>query len=117
HHDAGRCEYPFALCPGMVPGNVDHQVVGLAAAGEILSGVVDDPVRAKSAGGLHVSGATDGGDLRPERFRDLYSESSHPSGSAVDQHPLTWSNASGIAQRLQRPDGCNWDGGSLVKGD
>src|SRR5467141_2794799 len=99
----------------MVPGNVDDQIVGLAAAGEILSGIVDDLVRSKSSGGLRVSRATDGCDVRPERLRDLHGESSHPSGSAVDQHPLTLSNASVIARRLQGRDGCNWDGGSLLK--
>src|SRR5712691_5066268 len=101
----------------MVPGYVDHQVVGLAAAGEVLAGVVDDRVRAKRAGGLYVSRATDGGDVGPERLRDLHSETTHPSGSAVDHHLLTLSNASVIAQRLQRRDGCDRDGGSLLKGD
>src|SRR2546425_4390713 len=101
----------------MVPGDVDHQVVGHATAGEIVSGVVNDPIRAKRAGRLHVSRATDGGDVRSERFRDLHREITYASGSAVDQHPLTWSNASVVAQRLQRRDGCDRDGGSLLKGD
>src|ERR1700674_623976 len=101
----------------MVPGYVNHQVVGLAAAGEILSGVVNDHLGAKRAGGLHVSRATDGGDVRPERLRDLDGETTHPSGSAVDQHLLTLSKASVIAQRLQRRDGGNGDAGCLLKAD
>src|ERR1700730_15971339 len=101
----------------MVAGDIDHQVVGFGAAGEILPGVVNDLVRAKRAGALHVSRATDGGDVRTQSLGDLHGKTTHPSGSAVDQHLLTLSKASVIAQRLQGGDGCDRDGGSLLKGD
>src|ERR1700694_5971827 len=101
----------------MVPGDVDHQVVGFGAAGEILTCVINDPVRAQRASSLHVSWATYGGDVRPERLGDLHGETTHTSRSAVDQHLLTLLNASMIAECLQRRDGRDRDGGNLLKAD
>ena len=68
---------------------VEDDVVGLAALGEILLGVVDHLVRPNRAHELDIGGAADPGYFGAEVLRDLYRRRADATGSADDQDVVT----------------------------
>src|SRR5438270_12166926 len=66
---------------------------------------------------FQVPRATDGGQLRPKRLRDLHREGTYSSGGAVDQNLLSRLNVSLVAKTLQRGKSGHCDRGRLLEGD
>src|SRR6516162_8609066 len=101
----------------MVPDAVENDVVTSIPLGEILPGVIDDPVRADRPDHVHIPGTAYAGDVRAETLRDLHGERAHASGRAVDQRFLPWLKPSLVAEPLQRGDRGHRRGGRLLEGD
>src|SRR5439155_10222527 len=75
----------LAIRPRAVPCYVEHQVVTLPTAGEVLVRVVDDVVRAERADGVHIPRAAHADHLRSARLGDLDGKGAHAPARAVDQ--------------------------------
>src|SRR6266704_4571622 len=85
----------------MVPHAVENQVVTLFTFGEILAPVINDVIRPDGSDHLHIPRAAYSGHRCAERLGDLHSESTHTSGSAVNQDLLPRLNLSLAAKSLQ----------------
>ena len=66
---------------------------------------------------MDVSGAADSGDAGAKRFGNLYGESPHAPGGAVDEDVLACLNFAFIAKALQGGDAGDGDGRSLFPGE
>jgi hypothetical protein len=85
----------------MVSNTVEDQVITLPALGEILLGIVNDPIRADGSDHVHIPTAAHAGYICAEPLGNLHSERTHASRRTVDQHPLPRLNASAVAKTLQ----------------
>ena len=81
----------------MVPRDVEDEVVALAAPGEVLLRVVDDPVRADRPEHVELPGAVHGGHVRSVRLGELHGDGPHTPTRAVDQDRLSRLDPSLIA--------------------
>ena len=79
------CERALTLRPRVVPHEIQDEGVGLAAAREVLPGVVDDPVGADRAEHVELPGRINTGHDRSVRLGQLHRESPHGATRAVDQ--------------------------------
>jgi putative ABC transport system ATP-binding protein len=90
---------------GVPAGEVEDHLEALAAAGEVLAGVVDHVIRTKGADKLDVARAAHAGHLGTERLGDLHGEGADTARRAVDQHRIAGLHAADVAQALQGGDG------------
>src|SRR3990170_1729230 len=88
----------------MVPCHIEDQVIPLTLPGEVLPGVIYDPVCTDRSDHVHVPWATHPGHVRSERLGDLHGKRTHASRRAVDQDLLTRPNLSFVTQTLQSRD-------------
>jgi hypothetical protein len=88
----------------MIPYGVENQVVTLPAPGEILLGVINDPICADGSNHVHIPCTAYAGHIRAERLGDLHSERTHASRCTIDQDLLPGQNPSLIAKTLQGGD-------------
>src|SRR5438270_4935534 len=89
----------------MVTNEIEDQVVTLGAVREIFLSVVNHVIGSDGADKIDIARATNTGDFRAERFRDLHRESANASGRSVDQNLLTGLNVTFVAETLQCGDG------------
>src|SRR5919107_4587838 len=101
----------------MVRHVVEYEVVPLILLREVLTGVVDDVIRADRSDQVHVSSAAHARHLRSEGPGDLHREGADASGGAVNQDLLPISNAAMIAKGLEGYDPGHGNGRSLLKGE
>src|SRR5271169_7132935 len=85
----------------MIPYGVEKKVVMLAAPGEILLGVVNDPICADGPNHFHIPCTAYAGHICAERLGDLHSERTHASRCTIDQDLLPRLNPSLVAKTLQ----------------
>ena len=86
----------------MVPGDVEDDVVALAASGEVFLRVVDDPVCADRPDHVELPGGIHACDVRSVRLRELHRERSHGAARAVDQDLLSGLYPSLVPNGLHR---------------
>ena len=82
----------------MVSDAIEKQVVTLPALGEILLGVINDPIRADGSDHVHIPRTAYAGHLCAERLGDLHRERTHASRRTVNQDLLARLNLSLVAQ-------------------
>src|SRR5437667_4329239 len=104
YEDPVRAQYAPALGEWMVPGNVEDQVILLPISGEVLAGVIDDPVGAKRPDHVHVPRAAHRSHVRSERLGDLHGERTHASRRTVNQDLLPRPNVSLVTKALKGGD-------------
>ena len=114
HEGAAGSHCPAEVAQAAVPDEVDHHVVPRAVTGEVVGGVVDDPVRPQGAGKGPVARADDGGDVQAHRPGQLDGEGADTPGGAVEQDAVARRRASGI-QAEQCGGGGERQGGRLVE--
>src|SRR5271157_1205450 len=85
----------------MVPNAVENQIITSCAFGEILLGIVYDPIRTDQSDHVHILRTAHAGHICPEPLGDLYSERPHASRRTVNQHFLPRLNLSLVAKTLQ----------------
>src|SRR5271170_6963159 len=85
----------------MIPYGVEKKAVTLPTRGEILLGVVNDPICADGSNHVHIPGTAYAGHICAERLRDLHSERTHASRCTIDQDLLPRLNPSLVAKTLQ----------------
>src|SRR5580704_2611975 len=85
----------------MVPNAVENQIITLPAFGEILLGIVNDPIRADGSDHVHILRTAYTDHMCAEPLSYLHSERTHASRCAVNQHLLPGLNLSLIAKPLQ----------------
>jgi hypothetical protein len=86
----------------MVPREVDDDVVALAGPGEVLPGVVDDPIRADRPERVQLPGGIHTGHVRSVCLGELHREGPHGPSGTVDQDPLSRPDLPLIANTLHR---------------
>ena len=101
----------------MVSNAVENQVVALRTFGEILLGVIDDPICADGSDHVHISRAANAGHICAERLGDLDGERAHASRRAIDQDLLPGLDLSLVAKTLQCGECRDGYGGRLLKCD
>src|SRR3990172_58331 len=62
----------------MVPCHIEDQVIPPTLPGEVLPGVIDDPVCTDRSDHIHVPWATHPGHVRSERLGDLHGKRTPP---------------------------------------
>src|SRR5260370_19227545 len=85
----------------MVPNAVEKEVVTLPTFGEILLGVINDPIRADGSNHVHIPRTAYAGHIRAERLGNLHSERTHTSRRTVNQDLLPQPNLSLVPKTLQ----------------
>src|SRR2546426_778322 len=105
----------LALGEGVVPGHVEYQVVPPPGLGEVLAGVIDDPVRADRADEVQVLRAGHARDVRSQHLGDLHGERPDTPRRPVDQDLLSTLEPSHIPETLQRGVRRNRDRGGLLE--
>src|SRR5271165_7106269 len=85
----------------MIPNGVENQVVTLPTFGEILTGVINDPICANGSDHVHFSCTAYAGHLCPEPLGDLHSKRTYASPGTVNQNLLPRLNLSFVAKTLQ----------------
>src|SRR5712671_2916981 len=88
----------------MIRHEVENQIVMFSTFREILSGVIDDVIRADGSDHFNVPRTANARNFRAERLGDLHSERTHASRRTVDQDLLPRLNLSLIAKTLQGRD-------------
>src|SRR5690606_12308925 len=83
-------------------GGIEDDVPGLAAAGEILPGVVDHPFGPERAYQIDIAGAADAGHLGAEMPGDLHGSGTDGARGADHQHLLAGTDAALVAQVAER---------------
>jgi hypothetical protein len=86
------------------------------SVGEVVTGVVDDPIGAETCYQVDLPGAGDSGDLRPGGLGQLHRVAADAAGGADDQHLLSWLQPAG-RQRLQRGAAGDPEDRCLLEGD
>ena len=108
-------EHASELRQRAVAPDVEDEVVAPAVVGDVGVRVVDHVIGAERAHEVDLLGAGDAGDVRSERLGDLDGEGADASRCTDDQHVLTGLHAAAVAQRLQRGDGGDGNGGGLLE--
>src|ERR1700721_1654011 len=85
----------------MIPDSVEKKVITSPAPGEILLGIVNDPIYADGSNHVHISCTAHAGHICAERLGDLHSERTHASRCTIDQDLLPRLNLSLVAKTLQ----------------
>src|SRR5215472_4242128 len=85
----------------MVPNGIQNHVVTLRASCEILLRVINDPLCADGSDHPDVPCSAYTGNLRAERFRDLYCKGTNSSRRTVNQNRLARLDPPLVAQPLQ----------------
>src|SRR5262249_27280596 len=85
----------------MVPNAVENQVVTLPTLGEILLGVINDPICADGSDHVHIPRTAYAGHIGAEPLGDLHCERTHASRRTVNQDLLARLNVSLVAKTLQ----------------
>src|SRR5712691_930405 len=85
----------------MVPNAVENHVITLPTFGEILLGVIDDPICADGSDHVHIPRTAYAGHICAEPLGDLHSERTHASRRTVNQDLLPRLNLSLVAKTLQ----------------
>src|SRR6266540_1587731 len=101
--------------PRMVPGDVEDDVVSLAAPGEVLLRVVEDPIGADRPDHVQLLGGIHAGHVRSVRLGELHREGPHRPTRAVDQDRLSSRDPSLIANALNRERTGRGDGRGLFE--
>jgi hypothetical protein len=91
----------------MIPYGVEKKVVTLPTRGEILLGVVNDPICADGSNHVHIPGTAYAGHIRAERLGDLHGERTHASRCTIDEDHLPRPNPSLVAKTLQSRESRN----------
>src|SRR5512132_149732 len=99
----------------MVPREVDYDVVALAGPGEILPGVVDDPIRADRPERVQLPGGIHTGHVRSVCLGELHREGPYGPSGTVDQDPLSRPDSPLIANTLHRDRSGGGDGRGLCE--
>ena len=99
----------------MVPNDVEDGVVAVAASGEVLLRVVDDPVGADRPDRVELPGGVHARHVRPVRLRELHRERSHGAPRAIDQDLLSGLDPSLVSDGLHPERPGRWDGSSLFE--
>src|ERR1700732_4500199 len=99
----------------MIPYGVEKKVVTLPTRGEILLGVVNDPICADGSNHVHIPGTAYAGHIRAERLGDLHGERTHASRCTIDEDHLPRPNPSLIAKTLQSGESRNRCTSRLLK--
>jgi hypothetical protein len=98
-----RLERAAILCQRAITVHSQNQVIALTDAGEILTGVINDMIRAQRTKPFHFFRAGYCCDFRAEGFCDLHSERAHASRRADNCHSVPGLDAT-LTQSLQRRD-------------
>src|ERR1700738_4253526 len=85
----------------MIAYGVEEHVVTLPAQGEILLGVVNDPICADGSDHVHIPCTAYAGHVCAERLGDLHSERTHASRCTINQDLLPRPNPSLVTKTLQ----------------
>src|SRR5713101_5528180 len=85
----------------MIPNGVENEIVTLSTFGEILLGVINDPICADGSDHVHIPRTAHAGHICAERLGDLHSERTHTSSRNVNQDLLARLNLSLVAKTLQ----------------
>src|SRR5436309_10235454 len=88
----------------MISVHSKNEVIPLPIFGEIFLGVINDLVCANRAYHVHIPRAAHASDFSPERFGNLHRKRPHTTRRTINQHLLSWLNASLVAQTLQGGD-------------
>src|ERR1700721_547187 len=99
----------------MIPDSVEKKVITSPAPGEILLGIVNDPIYADGSNHVHISCTAHAGHICAERLGDLHSERTHASRCTIDQNLLPRLNPSLVAKALQSGECCNRYTSRLLK--
>jgi hypothetical protein len=86
----------------MIPYGVEKKGVTLPAPGEILMGVVNDPICANGSNHVHIPCTAYDGHICAKRLGDLNSERSNASRCAIYQDLLPRLNPSLVAKPLAK---------------
>src|SRR5713101_5164859 len=85
----------------MIPNGVENEIVTLSTFGEILLGVINDPICADGSDHVHIPRTAHAGHICAKRLGDLHSERTHTSSRTVNQDLLARLNLSLVAKTLQ----------------
>src|SRR5277367_2254333 len=99
----------------MIPYGVEKKVVMLPAPGEILLGVVNDPICADGPNHIHIPCTAYAGHICAEPLGDLHSERAHASRCTIDQNLLPRLNPSLVPKTLQSRESRNRGTSRLLK--
>ena len=86
----------------MVDHVIEHDVVTVLTAGEVLLRVIDDVIRVKGPDQLELPGAAHASDFRTERLGDLHRKRPHASRGSVYENPDPRFDLTHVAQGDQR---------------
>src|SRR5215470_12370484 len=99
----------------MVTNAVENYIVALRAFGEILPGVINDPICADGSHHFHIARAAYAGHICAERPGDLHCERTDASRRTVDQDLLPRLNLPLVTKTLQCGECCDRYRSRLLK--